>query len=148
LQVFQVVKKDTHAIYAMKVLRKEFLLQTNNVQYTLTERNILRNIRHPFLTSLHYAFQTAGKVYLVMDFMNGGQLLHHMRKQVGLLQIRASETVRDSEDSEGQRVSVSASMYLSSTKRANRYREYSARMLRASMLPRWCWQSSIYTTKR
>jgi len=66
----------------MKVLRKEFLLQTNNVCYTLTERNILRSVRHPFVTSLHYAFQTSGKVYLVMDFMHGGQLLHHMRKQV------------------------------------------------------------------
>ena len=64
----------------MKVLRKENLLKTNNVSYTITERNILRNIRHPYIASLHFAFQTHGKVYLVMEFLNGGQLLYHMRK--------------------------------------------------------------------
>lgn len=63
--------------------------------YTRTERDILRRVRHPFIVSLHFAFQTAGKVYLVMDFLNGtffgmwvfvhalpgGQLLFHLRKE-------------------------------------------------------------------
>jgi len=80
-KVHQVCKKNTGEIFAMKVMRKESLIKTNNVSYTITERNILRNIRHPFIASLHYAFQTKGKVYLVMDFLNGGQLFHHMRKQ-------------------------------------------------------------------
>ncbi len=40
-----------------------------------------RRVRHPFIVSLHYAFQTAGKVYLVMDFLPGGQLLFHLRKE-------------------------------------------------------------------
>lgn len=79
-KVHQVRKKDTGKIYAMKVLRKENLIKTNNVSYTITERNILRNIRHPYIASLHFAFQTHGKVYLVMEFLNGGQLLYHMRK--------------------------------------------------------------------
>eukprot|EP00339_Tiarina_fusa_P014516 CAMPEP_0117022890 /NCGR_PEP_ID=MMETSP0472-20121206/17140_1 /TAXON_ID=693140 ORGANISM="Tiarina fusus, Strain LIS" /NCGR_SAMPLE_ID=MMETSP0472 /ASSEMBLY_ACC=CAM_ASM_000603 /LENGTH=424 /DNA_ID=CAMNT_0004728851 /DNA_START=124 /DNA_END=1398 /DNA_ORIENTATION=+ len=80
-KVHQVRKKDTGQIFAMKVMRKEMLIQTNNVSYTMTERNILRNIRHPFIASLHYAFQTKGKVYLVMEFCNGGQMLFHMRQQ-------------------------------------------------------------------
>jgi len=79
-KVHQVRKKDSGNIYAMKVMRKEMLVETNNVTYTMTERNIMRNIRHPFIASLHYAFQTKGKVYLVMDFLNGGQMLFHMRR--------------------------------------------------------------------
>jgi len=79
-KVHQVRKKNTNQIYAMKVMRKEYLVQTNNVSYTISERNIMRNVRHPFVASLHYAFQTKGKVYLVMDFLNGGPLLNHMRR--------------------------------------------------------------------
>merc|ERR1712232_253675 len=81
----------------MKVMRKEMLIQTNNVSYTMTERNILRNIRHPFIATLYYAFQTRGKVYLVMEFLNGGQMLFHMRRQAMLsedqVRIYAAEIV-------------------------------------------------------
>jgi serine/threonine protein kinase len=80
-KVHQVKKKDSGEIYAMKVLRKEFLVETNNVTYTMTERNIMRSVKHPYIANLFYAFQTHGKVYLVMEFLNGGQLLYHMRKQ-------------------------------------------------------------------
>ena len=96
-KVHQVRKKNDGRIFAMKVMRKEMLIRTNNVSYTITERNILRNIRHPFIASLYYAFQTKGKVYLVMDFLNGGQLLYHMRKQAMLseqaVKIYAAEIV-------------------------------------------------------
>ena len=79
-KVHQVRKKDSGNIYAMKVLRKEMLVETNNVTYTMTERNVMRNFNHPFIASLHYAFQTKGKVYLVMEFLSGGQMLFHMRR--------------------------------------------------------------------
>ena len=96
-KVHQVRKIDDGKIYAMKVMRKEMLIKTNNVSYTITERNILRNIRHPFIASLHYAFQTKGKVYLVMEFLNGGQLLFHMRRRAmlseDLMRVYAAEIV-------------------------------------------------------
>lgn len=79
-KVHQVRKISTKQIYAMKVMRKERLIETNNVSYSISERNILQNIQHHFIASLHYAFQTKGKVYLVMDFLNGGPLLYHMRR--------------------------------------------------------------------
>jgi serine/threonine protein kinase len=80
VQVFQVEKIDTGAIYAMKVLRKDFIIKSQAVENTIAEREILRKVRHPFLISLHYAFQTEGKLYLVMDFANGGQLFDHLVK--------------------------------------------------------------------
>jgi len=80
-KVYQVSKIETDDIYAMKVLKKDFLIRTNNVETTKTERDVLRKVNHPFVVALHYAFQTDQRLYLVMDFMNGGQLLFHLRKQ-------------------------------------------------------------------
>jgi len=81
----------------MKVLRKDFLVRTHNVEYTKSEKDILRKIRHSFIVSLHYAFQNESKVYLVMDYINGGQLLYHMREQAmlsePLVKFYAAETV-------------------------------------------------------
>jgi len=74
-------KKDNKEVYAIKVLKKDFLIKTNNVNYTRTERDILRKVRHPNIVSLHYAFQTQGKVYLVMDLLLGGPLYFHMSKE-------------------------------------------------------------------
>lgn len=68
-------------IFAMKMLNKEFLIKTDNVAYTKSERDILTKVRHPFIVNLYYAFQTEKQVALVMDFVNGGQLLFHLRQQ-------------------------------------------------------------------
>ena len=38
------------------------------------ERNILVDVEHPFIAKLHYAFQTEGKLYLVLSFLRGGDL--------------------------------------------------------------------------
>jgi hypothetical protein len=80
-KVYQVRHILTQRIYAMKTLRKKFLVNTNNVAYTFVERNVLRKVRHPFICGLHFAFQTKGKVYLVMDFLNGGQIFYHLKRQ-------------------------------------------------------------------
>jgi hypothetical protein len=80
-RVYQVRHILTKRIYAMKTLRKKFLINTNNVSYTFVERNVLRKVRHPFVCGLHFAFQTKGKVYLIMDFLNGGQIFYHLKRQ-------------------------------------------------------------------
>jgi len=56
----------------MKVLRKDAILQRKQKLHTKTEREILENVDSPFILELHYAFQTTDKLYLVMDFMSGG----------------------------------------------------------------------------
>jgi serine/threonine protein kinase len=80
-RVFQVRHIISQRIYAMKSLKKKFLINTNNVDYTFTERNVLRRVQHPFVVGLHFAFQTRGKVHLVMDFLNGGQIFYHLKRQ-------------------------------------------------------------------
>lgn len=50
-------------------------------QRTKMERDILAQISHPFVVKLHYAFQTQGKVYLVLDFLRGGDLFTRLSKE-------------------------------------------------------------------
>lgn len=49
---------------------------------TKMERNILVDVEHPFIVRLHYAFQTEGKLYLILDFLRGGDLFSRLSKQV------------------------------------------------------------------
>jgi protein-serine/threonine kinase len=69
--VFLVEKNDTHKLYAMKVLRKEKVLANNLIRYARTERNVLSLMCHPFIVNLHYAFQTANKLYLIVKYCPG-----------------------------------------------------------------------------
>ncbi|ETV86664.1 AGC/AKT protein kinase [Aphanomyces astaci] len=70
----------TGATYAMKVLKKANVFAKNQVEHTKSERRILRDIDHPFVVRLRYAFQTEDKLYLVMDYYTGGTLFFHLRK--------------------------------------------------------------------
>lgn len=49
---------------------------------TKMERNILVDVEHPFIVRLHYAFQTEGKLYLILDFLKGGDLFSRLSKEV------------------------------------------------------------------
>ena len=64
----------TGKLYAMKVLKKEAIERRNQKVHTQSERQILENVKCPFIVQLHFAFQTADKLYLVMDFMRGGKI--------------------------------------------------------------------------
>jgi len=61
-KVIQVRKKDSGQIYAMKVLKKAQVIRRKQYEHTMTERHILEEIVHPFIVSLHFAFQTSQKL--------------------------------------------------------------------------------------
>ncbi|CAK9152152.1 unnamed protein product [Ilex paraguariensis] len=96
-KVFQVRKKDTSEIYAMKVIRKDKIIEKNHVEYIKAERDILAKIDHPFIVKLRYSFQSLEKLYLVMDFINGGHLVFHLHRhglfREDLARIYAAEIV-------------------------------------------------------
>ncbi|XP_042177274.1 serine/threonine-protein kinase Sgk1-like isoform X3 [Oncorhynchus tshawytscha] len=61
--------------YAVKVLQKKAILKKKEEKHIMSERNVLlKNIKHPFLVGLHYSFQTADKLYFVLDYINGGEV--------------------------------------------------------------------------
>ena len=80
-KVFQVRKRDTGAVYAMKVMRKETIIEREQTDYMRAERDILTVIHHPYVVTLRYSFQTSQKLYLIMDFVNGGHLFFWLYRQ-------------------------------------------------------------------
>lgn len=79
--VRKIVGNDAGTLYAMKVLRKASL-RVRDRHRSKMERNILVDVEHPFIVKLHYAFQTAGKLYLILDFLRGGDLFSRLSKEV------------------------------------------------------------------
>eukprot|EP01083_Nonionella_stella_P009830 28130_1 len=79
-KVLLVRKKDDRKIFAMKCLKKQRVFQRHQVEHTKTERRVLGYLDHPFLVSLHYAFQTDHKLFLVLDYAAGGELFFHLSK--------------------------------------------------------------------
>jgi serum/glucocorticoid-regulated kinase 2 len=88
-KVMLVQKKDTKALYAMKSLRKDALLEREQIEHTKTEKMIMEHVNHPFLVSLEYAFTTPGKIYFVMGFMKGGELFFHLKESRKFTEERA-----------------------------------------------------------
>ncbi|KAJ2873809.1 hypothetical protein FB639_004170, partial [Coemansia asiatica] len=81
-KVYLVRHKLTHRYYAMKVLRKaSILLQRRQITFTMTERSILSEVQHPFIVKLYYAFQSNSKLYLIMEYVAGGELFTHMANE-------------------------------------------------------------------
>uniref|UniRef100_H3A9Q1 non-specific serine/threonine protein kinase n=1 Tax=Latimeria chalumnae TaxID=7897 RepID=H3A9Q1_LATCH len=72
---------DAGYLYAMKVLKKATLKVRDRVR-TKMERDILVEVNHPFIVKLHYAFQTEGKLYLILDFLRGGDLFTRLSKEI------------------------------------------------------------------
>ncbi|XP_065144320.2 ribosomal protein S6 kinase alpha-1 isoform X1 [Paramisgurnus dabryanus] len=79
--VRKITPPDSNQLYAMKVLRKATLKVRDRVR-TKMERDILADVNHPFVVKLHYAFQTEGKLYLILDFLRGGDLFTRLSKEV------------------------------------------------------------------
>ncbi|KAI8931293.1 hypothetical protein NX059_011637 [Plenodomus lindquistii] len=80
-KVMQVQKKDTHRIYACKTIRKAHIISRSEVAHTLAERSVLAQINNPFIVPLKFSFQSPEKLYLVLAFVNGGELFHHLQKE-------------------------------------------------------------------
>ena len=75
--------KAAKQLYAIKVLKKEFIIENDEVESTKSERDVFilaNKARHPFLLNLHACFQTETRVYFVMEYISGGDLMLHIQR--------------------------------------------------------------------
>ncbi|XP_051780918.1 serine/threonine-protein kinase Sgk1 isoform X1 [Erpetoichthys calabaricus] len=89
-KVLLALHKNDEKFYAVKVLQKKAILKKKEEKHIMSERNVLlKNVKHPFLVGLHYSFQTADKLYFVLDYINGGELFYHLQRERCFLEPRA-----------------------------------------------------------
>lgn len=75
--------KSNKQLYAIKVLKKEFIIENDEVESTRSEKRVFliaNKERHPFLLNLHACFQTETRVYFVMEYVSGGDLMLHIQR--------------------------------------------------------------------
>ncbi|KAK7749213.1 cAMP-dependent protein kinase catalytic subunit [Diatrype stigma] len=79
-RVHLVQSKHNQRFYAVKVLKKAQVVKMKQVEHTNDERKMLSEVKHPFLITLWGTFQDAKNLYMVMDFVEGGELFSLLRK--------------------------------------------------------------------
>jgi len=81
-KVLMVELKSTRRIYAMKVIKKELVTDDEDIDWVQTEKHVFETAsNHPFLVGLHSCFQTASRLFFVIEFVRGGDLMFHMQRQ-------------------------------------------------------------------
>jgi protein-serine/threonine kinase len=76
--------------YAMKRMEKDYLSRKNHCQRILAERDLLMNFDNPWIVKLYHAFQDDSKLYMIMEYLSGGDLMTHLLR----VDVFPEETVR------------------------------------------------------
>uniref|UniRef100_A0A7S0B2T9 Protein kinase domain-containing protein n=1 Tax=Pyrodinium bahamense TaxID=73915 RepID=A0A7S0B2T9_9DINO len=81
-RVVQVQHRKSGQDYAVKVMSKRKLVTNEKkLERAITEKRVLARLSHPFVISLHWAFQTRGHLFMVLDYCAGGELFYHLQKR-------------------------------------------------------------------
>ena len=73
--------RDTEEFFAIKAIRKSLLIDSDIVEMTQMESNIMQNNNHPNLMKMEYCFQNAHILFFVMKLIQGGELRQQLREK-------------------------------------------------------------------
>ena len=80
-EVYLVKLKRNNKVYAMKILDKYNVRESNQVEHTKVERDLLVKTNCPFVVNIKFAFQDKENLYIITEFMQGGELFFHLHKE-------------------------------------------------------------------
>lgn len=80
-KVVLVRKKDSEKIYAMKIIKKSRISKPKHEEHVFNERNILIDMKHPFIITMDYSFQSEKKLFFVLEYCIGGELFYLLQKK-------------------------------------------------------------------
>eukprot|EP00397_Hematodinium_sp_SG-2012_P034443 GEMP01036946.1.p1 GENE.GEMP01036946.1~~GEMP01036946.1.p1 ORF type:complete len:508 (+),score=109.41 GEMP01036946.1:275-1798(+) len=75
-----VAHKATENYYALKILKKSAIIRLKQVEHVIHEKDILKNLKHPFIVNLFGLFQDNRFLYFVLEYVCGGEFFSHLRK--------------------------------------------------------------------
>jgi serine/threonine protein kinase len=78
--VWYAIKQDTQQVFAMKIIDKHHIIGSSSVGRVLAEREIMTMLEHPFVITLHFAFQDDTRIFFVLDFLSGGDFFRLMKQ--------------------------------------------------------------------
>lgn len=81
MEKFRLSKINDGQLYGMKSMSKKLISDCDQIQHILIERKILLQTVHPFLVSAHFTFQTDQKIFLILDYVPGGELFSRLREE-------------------------------------------------------------------
>ena len=74
--------KENRQMYAIKVVKKELILEDEDIEWVQIEKNVFEiSSNHPFLVGLHSCFQSASRLFYVIEFVQGGDMMFHMQRK-------------------------------------------------------------------
>lgn len=90
-KVLLVREKKTGKLFAQKQLKKaSIILQNKTIERTINEKSILESVSHNSIVKLYYAFQDYDKLYLILEYLDGGELFQHLQQEKFLSETNAA----------------------------------------------------------
>jgi len=73
-RVYKGRKKDSGEVIALKVMKKQYLINNNQVKYAVSEAAIMKDLDHPYIMKLVFSFQTPSNLYMAVEYCENGDL--------------------------------------------------------------------------